>query len=157
MGRFSGLATMSKLLQSQAWFLDWTHISSSLLDSWGVLYLQHSSTTKTVFQIPRGLYTNNPEISQRHAFLMFLNVFHWPHLVDDFGLLKCHISTFLAQDMRLTWLKITQFGRQIWWLGSQFSLLWRQKGRNPKKHPFPWNCHFAALMMGTKIAKFQLV
>lgn len=79
---------------------------------------------KQSFPIPRGLHTNNPEISQKgmighdnehfcNAFLMFLNVFHWPHLVDDFGLLKWFISTFLAQDMRLTLLKITQFGWQI--------------------------------------------
>ena len=55
----------------------------------------------------------------KHGFLngpiphLPMTFLHWPHQVDDFGLLKWYISTFLAQDMRLTWLKIKQFGWQI--------------------------------------------
>ena len=52
-------------------------------------------------------------------------VVHWPHPLDDSGLLKCVISTFLAWDMSLKLLKSTT----KWMVCSRFWPLCRQESR----------------------------
>ena len=74
----------------------------------------------------------------------------WPFKVVHFNLPGPRYEADLAENYTI-WMA------NLIVLGTHFSLLWRQKGWNPKKHPFPWNCHFAGLLMGTKISKFRLV